>query len=350
VRFEVVYELPLDGELELNVTSKSNNQAGPGAVVSLTRRNLFKGGEVLGITLRGSYEWQTGNRVNGASNSINSYELGLSGTLTFPRIIFPGFQHKIYDYPANTTFKLYADQLNRSRFFKLLAFGGSASYSFQPTASSKHTLVPFRLTYNLLQSTTHEFDSITAANPALYLSLKNQFIPAMSYTYTYDNAMIKEGKNQLWWESSITSAGNILSGINALAGKSFTKGKTILGNPYAQFIKLTSEIRVTHEIDRNQQLAMRLMGGFIYSYGNATISPYSEQFYIGGANSIRAFTVRSIGPGRFRPNIDNPYSYIDQTGDVKLEANIEYRFRMIENLHGAVFLDAGNIWLLRNKR
>lgn len=348
LRINAMYELPLDGELELNVTSKSNNQAGPGAVVSLTRRNLFKGGEVLGITLRGSYEWQTGNRVNGASNSINSYELGLSGTLTFPRIIFPGFQHKIYDYPANTTFKLYADQLNRSRFFKLLAFGGSASYSFQPTASSKHTLVPFRLTYNLLQSTTHEFDSITAANPALYLSLKNQFIPAMSYTYTYDNAMIKEGKNQLWWESSITSAGNILSGINALAGKSFTKGKTILGNPYAQFIKLTSEIRVTHEIDRNQRLAMRLMGGFIYSYGNATIAPYSEQFYIGGANSIRAFTVRSIGPGRFRPNIDNPYSYIDQTGDVKLEANIEYRFRMIENLHGAVFLDAGNIWLLRS--
>ena len=195
LRINAMYELPLDGELELNVTSKSNNQAGPGAVVSLTRRNLFKGGEVLGITLRGSYEWQTGNRVNGASNSINSYELGLSGTLTFPRIIFPGFQHKIYDYPANTTFKLYADQLNRSRFFKLLAFGGSASYSFQPTASSKHTLVPFRLTYNLLQSTTHEFDSITAANPALYLSLKNQFIPAMSYTYTYDNAMIKEGKH-----------------------------------------------------------------------------------------------------------------------------------------------------------
>ena len=133
-----------------------------------------------------------------------------------------------------------------------------------------------------------------------------------------------------------------------MAGKSFTKGKTILGNPYAQFIKLTSEIRVTHEIDRNQRLAMRLMGGFIYSYGNATIAPYSEQFYIGGANSIRAFTVRSIGPGRFRPNIDNPYSYIDQTGDVKLEANIEYRFRMIESLHGAVFLDAGNIWLLRS--
>jgi len=111
LRINAMYELPLDGELELNVTSKSNNQAGPGAVVSLTRRNLFKGGEVLGITLRGSYEWQTGNRVNGASNSINSYELGLSGTLTFPRIIFPGFQHKIYDYPANTTFKLYADQL-----------------------------------------------------------------------------------------------------------------------------------------------------------------------------------------------------------------------------------------------
>ena len=348
LRINAFYDLPLDGEMEVNVTSKSNNQAGPGAVLSVTKRNFFGGGEIAGVSLRGSYEWQTGNRINGASNAINSYEIGATGTLTFPRVIFPGFQNKIYNYPASTTFKLYADQLNRSRFFKLLSFGGSASYIFQPTASSRHTIVPFRLTYNLLQSTTHEFDSITVANPALYLSLKNQFIPAMSYTYTYDNAMIKKGNNHVWWESTITSAGNILSGIYALTGKKFSEEKSLLGNPFAQFIKLTSELRITHEIDRNQKLAMRVMGGIIYSYGNATIAPYSEQFYIGGANSIRAFTVRSIGPGRFRPDPGNRYAYIDQTGDLKFEANLEYRFRIFENLHGAFFLDAGNIWLLRN--
>ena len=93
---------------------------------------------------------------------------------------------------------------------------------------------------------------------------------------------------------------------------------------------------------------MRFMAGAIYSYGNAKVAPYSEQFFIGGANSIRAFTVRSIGPGSYHPKVETKYSYIDQTGDLKLEANIEYRFKIIGDLHGAAFLDAGNIWLLRN--
>lgn len=94
------------------------------------------------------------------------------------------------------------------------------------------------------------------------------------------------------------------------------------------------------------------MGGVIWAYGNKTIAPYSEQFYVGGANSIRAFTVRSIGPGRFHPANNASYSYVDETGDIKLEANLEYRFRILSNflggnLNGATFLDAGNVWLMR---
>ena len=94
------------------------------------------------------------------------------------------------------------------------------------------------------------------------------------------------------------------------------------------------------------------MGGIIWAYGNKLIAPYSEQFYVGGANSIRAFTIRSLGPGRFHPAQDASYSYVDETGDIKLEANLEYRFRLFSNflggnLNGAMFLDAGNVWLLR---
>lgn len=92
------------------------------------------------------------------------------------------------------------------------------------------------------------------------------------------------------------------------------------------------------------------MGGVLYAYGNQTVAPYSEQFYIGGANSIRAFTVRSIGPGTFHPNADNRYGYIDETGDVKLEANIEYRFPILGDLYGATFLDAGNVWLMKKTK
>jgi outer membrane protein assembly factor BamA len=103
-------------------------------------------------------------------------------------------------------------------------------------------------------------------------------------------------------------------------------------------------------IDRNQSLATRLNGGIIYAYGNSDVSPYSEQFFVGGANSIRAFTVRSIGPGNYTPEMrsQSDYAYMDQTGDMKLEGNMEYRFRIVGDMHGAVFADAGNIWMLRS--
>ena len=112
------YDLPLDGELELNVTAKSNDQVGPGAVFSVTKRNIFGGGETFGVKLRGSYEWQTGNKLDDNSSKINSYELGLSTTLTFPRVLFPAWGRRDMDMPAATTFRLYADQMNRARFFK----------------------------------------------------------------------------------------------------------------------------------------------------------------------------------------------------------------------------------------
>lgn len=348
VRINAAMDQPLDGELELNVTSKSNDQLGPGAVFSVSKKNVFRGGETFSVKLRGSYEWQTNAPAGGKKSSINSYELAASVSLDFPWVVFP-WVHKIdFNFPATTTFKLYADQLNRAGFFKMLAFGGNASYVFQPSRRKRHTIVPFRLTFNLLQSRTERFDSIMNANRALYLSLKDQFIPAMSYTYTYDDASVTTRRNHLWWETSLTSAGNVTSGIYAAFGQKFgEQGKKLMGNPFAQFVKLTSEVRYSYKIDSRNSLAMRFMAGAIYAYGNTDVAPYSEQFFIGGANSIRAFTVRSIGPGRYRPAVETQYSYIDQTGDLKLEANLEYRFKIVGDLHGAAFLDAGNVWLMR---
>jgi len=101
-------------------------------------------------------------------------------------------------------------------------------------------------------------------------------------------------------------------------------------------------------VDNNNQLAMRIMGGIGYAYGNSKVMPYSEQFYIGGSNSIRAFHIRSIGPGSYHPR-ESTYSYLDQTGDIKLEGNVEYRFKIYERFKGALFMDAGNVWLLNNE-
>ena len=349
LRINAAMDLPYDGELELNVTSKSNDQLGPGAVFNMSKKNVFRGGETFSLELRGSYEWQTNSSAEGGRSAINSYELGAAVSLDLPWIVFPWLHRRDFNFPAQTTFRLYGDQLNRAGFFKMLAFGGNATYTFQPTPLRRHTVTPFKLTFNVMQSTTQRFDSIMNANRALYLSLDNQFIPAMSYTYTYDDALLADKRNHLWWETSVTSAGNLTSCVYAAFGQKFgTRNKELMGNPFAQFLKLTSEVRYNYRIDANNRLAMRLMAGAIFSYGNAAVAPYSEQFFIGGANSIRAFTVRAVGPGSYHPEVETRYSYIDQTGDLKLEANLEYRFRIIGDLHGAVFMDAGNIWLLRD--
>ena len=349
VNMYATFDKPYNAELELNVTTKSTDQTGPGAIFKITRNNFQRMGANLSFEVRGSYEWQTNSNVEGNSSKLNSYELGTSLSLDFPRLILPWKDNDLRRsrYPQKTSFKIYGILLNRARFFNMLSFGGNVTYEFRKSRLWKHTITPFQLTFNTLMSTTERFDSITATNPSLALSLGDQFIPSMNYTFTYDNARLKKDY-QLWWENSITSAGNVTSLLYAALGKDFhEKNKKLLGTPFAQFLKLTSEVRTLFKVGEKQHIAARFMGGVLWSYGNQTIAPYSEQFYIGGANSLRAFTVRSIGPGTFNPSQNTRYGYLDQTGDIKLEANVEYRFPIFGVLYGATFLDAGNVWLMR---
>lgn len=354
VRVNAMFDLPYDSELELNVTTKSTKQTGPGAIFKLTKKNFRRMGASLNLELKGSYEWQTSSTVDGDKSVMNSYELGAALSLDFPRIVIPWVRNRIdpFRFPSETHFRIYAEQVNRARYFKMLSFGGSISYSFQKSRSMKHTVTPVHLAFNHLQRRTATFDSIALANPMLFHSLDDQFIPSISYTFTYDDSW-RQRRWRIWWENSFTSAGNITSAIYAAFGRGFKeKEKKFLGTPFAQFLKFTSEIRPLFYINEKQQLAGRLTAGVIWAYGNKTIAPYNEQFYVGGANSIRAFTVRSLGPGRFHPADNAAYSYVDETGDIKLEANLEYRFRLFSNmfggnLNGAVFLDAGNVWLMR---
>ena len=345
MRIVAALDKPYDAELDFNVTMKSNNQTGPGAAFTVTKNNVFGGGESWNVKVNGSYEWQTGKD---RSSLMNSYEMGVSTSLMFPRIVFPRMGDREYDFPATTTFRLYIDQMNRAKYYKLRAFGGNATYDFQPKPTVKHSITPFRLTFNVLRNPTAAFDTLQAKNPALYVSLRNQFIPAMEYTYTYDNASLRGKRNPIWWQTTVASAGNITSAIYRIFGKPFSeKEKKLFGVPFAQFLKLNSEFRYHYRIDKNQMIASRIAGGVIWSYGNMNVAPYTEQFYIGGANSVRAFSARSIGPGGYPPNDGEKYTYINHVGDIRMEANIEYRFRIIGDLHGALFLDAGNVWLMR---
>ncbi|MDR0988200.1 MAG: BamA/TamA family outer membrane protein [Prevotellaceae bacterium] len=333
-----------DAELDFNMRIKSNNQMGPGATFTVTRNNVFGGGETWNIRLNGSYEWQTGR---GSSSAMNSYEAGVSSSLTFPRVLFPRLGSREYDFPSTTTFGVNLNQLSRARYYKLLSFGGSASYEFTPVPTKKHTLIPFRLTFNVLRDPTAEFLQIEAENPALYISLRDQFIPAAEYTFTFDGGKARGVKRPVWWQTTLASAGNVTSLIYRLAGDRFSEqNKKLWGVPFAQFLKVNSELRYDVPLAKNQKLAARVAAGVVWAYGNSTGAPYTEMFYVGGANSVRAFTSRSIGPGGTVPE-ESKYAFIDQVGDVRFEANVEYRFKILGDLHGALFIDAGNVWMLR---
>lgn len=344
VRINAAFDYPLEAELETNVTSKSNSLLGPGLSLKLSHNNLFKGGEVLTLRLNGSYEWQTGNHNSGGKSSLlNSYEFGLDASLNFSRLLFPGMANRTTQYPTSSRIQLGVDLLNRPKYFNLISFSTSLGYDWQSSPYSHHSISFLKLIYNRLLHTTAEFDSTMYENPAIALSFRNQFIPAFTYTYTFDKSY---ARNRLYWSSSLTSAGNLLYGVMSIYNNE--SPKTIFGNQFAQFIKATSEIRFYQRLGSSSSwLAYRFMVGAAHPYCNSEVIPYSEQFYIGGANSIRAFTIRSLGPGSYRPPSNDKNGYLDQTGTFKMEANVELRFKLVGKLNGAVFLDAGNIWLLK---
>ena len=183
-------------------------------------------------------------------------------------------------------------------------------------------------------------------NPYLLRAMEDQFVPKMRYSYTYTSPATY--KNPIYWNFVISEASNLISLGYMAAGKKWGQsGKKMFKNPYAQFVKLETDFSKSWAIGEHSSFVAHAAGGVIWSYGNSLAAPYSEQFYVGGANSIRAFTVRSLGPGSYHTD-SKGMSYLDQTGDIKVVGNLEYRPRLFGNLYGAIFLDAGNIWAIHD--
>ncbi len=335
------FDRPLEASIEVNASSKSNSYLGPGVILGVTNRNVFGGGEPLSVNLTGAYEWQTGRN---RSSVFNSYEVGLNASLAFPRLLAPKFIPRLRRAANWTRVSLGADLLNRPHYFKMAQFNASFGYDWRSKRYIANNLTVFKLTYTNLMHTTHAFDSIMDANPAIAQSFKSQFIPQMSYSMVYDRAMNRN--NTINIQATVTEAGNVFWALWEACGK---KGeKELFGNPFSQFIKGTAQVVYGRRLGGSHWLMSRVMVGAAHAYGNSSQVPYSEQFYCGGANSVRAFTVRSLGPGSYHTPGKSANDYFDQTGTFKFEANIEYRFPILGPLHGAVFMDAGNVWLLKD--
>ena len=337
---------PWEVTFEMRGTS-SNSYLGPGVEIGASHKNAFGAGEKFSVDIYGDYEWQTGGSSGLKGSEFNSYEFGIESKLDIPRLLAPKFLYPSRRYTNWTRFSFSADLMNRPRWFKMSQLSLAATWEWHANRYSSHMLTPFKLTYNRLLSTSERFDSIMndSTNLALRQSFTNVFIPKIEYTYTYDRDVTPI--DHINFTASVSEAGNIASGIWSLCGVNGTK--KLLGTPFSQFVKVQGQVIWTRQFSHQSALATRVFLGAAHAYGNSDEMPYREQFYVGGSNSVRAFNVRTLGPGSYHhPNDSARIPFYDQTGTFKFEANAEYRFPIVGYFKGAVFLDAGNIWLLKD--
>lgn len=319
-------------------TSKSNNFVGSEVKVTQTTRNLFRGAEQLDVSVSGGFETQT----RGTSLGRNSLSLTAEGKLTFPRFIVPFYKpNSTNAFIPKTIASLSYQMLNRGGEYTLNAFKGEFGYNFKENLYKEHNFNPISLSYI---STTFPSDTtrtrLFTENPLLRATLENQFIIGSNYNFTYTNQMETNRRNNTYFFGGIETGGNVwglFTPTNNLGQK------TLFNTPLTQFVRLEADLRDYYKINRNVTWANRLNIGYGYAYGNSTSLPFVRQFFAGGSNDIRAFPARTLGPGTFK--VADDALFADQGGDVKLMLNSELRFKLVSVLYGALFVDAGNVWL-----
>tara|TARA_R110002111_G_scaffold27081_4_gene58306 strand:- start:14584 stop:16824 length:2241 start_codon:yes stop_codon:yes gene_type:complete len=330
---------------EIQAVTKSNNYTGPHLALTYSNRNVFNGGETLNISTNVGYESQF---ISGDNTGLSSVELGLTTELIFPRVLFPvkiNTDFFKYSIPKTKT-SIGLNYLSRSQLYTLLSGTGQFGYSWNANRFITYQFNPISVSYTRLSNTTAEFDAILEENSYLEQSFDQQFISGMTFSFTYNEMVDANDPNQFYLNTSLDVAGNSIS----LLGQETTSGepKEFLGLEYAQYAKADLDLRfhLNFGKDRAQTLATRLFAGYGLPYGNSDVIPYVKQYFSGGPYSVRAFKTRSLGPGTYddENDDDSDVTYFDQTGNIRLEANVEYRFPLFSYFKGAVFADAGNVW------
>lgn len=361
VRLTCTFDKPYDFYFETNLNARTIGRYGPEVKVGFTQRNAFHGAENLDIGLRGNYEWQK----NSGGGNMNTYQYGVDASIEFPRLIAPFYDsdrarrgkdgrrrpRRFFSTPT-TLAKLSFDIVNRPDYYRMHIASGEWTYRWQTSEQSRHEFSPLTLKYQRINSSTEAFQKIIENNPYQATAMEDVFIPQMRYTYTYTSPTTL--RHPIRWETTLSEAGNAMALYDVLLqGHNWNStDKTFFRNPYAQFVRLETDFTKTWQLTSASQLVGHVNAGIMRCSGNTEIdgAPFSELFYVGGANSIRAFPVRGIGPGSFNSSQDGlvqnqrQFNYVIQNGDIKFVANLEYRAPLFGNLHGAIFLDAGNVW------
>ena len=326
-------------------TTKSNNLTGSELSLSWRNRNTFRGAEQLSIRGYGSFEVQ----VSGTQSGFNTYRLGTEATLSIPRFLIPFVDINTSDaFVPRSKFTLGYEILNKRKLYSLNSFRASAGYNWKENIRKEHELNLLSINYVQPANVTPLYDSILKTNITLAKTVEKQFIIGTTYSFTYNDQVEVARKNNIYFNGNIDLAGNVLG---LLKGANYTTGDTatLFGARFSQYAKVDGDFRYYFKTGRNSKIASRLIAGVGYPYGNSSELPFIKQFFVGGSNSIRAFRARSVGPGTYRPNNSSLNNFLpDQSGDLKLEFNTEYRQKLAGIVYSALLLDAGNIWLFRD--
>lgn len=337
--------------LQAEVTARQTSANFSGTQFNLTfrNRNTFKGAELFTLNFFVSNDLQFGH----TNNNHSVYQFGVEPSISWPRIIGPFNFSPNNAFIPRTILKGGYTLIDRTGLYRLNSFSASIGYQWKPSLHTQHTLDLFGVTYVDAANISQLYrDSIKhTRNPALAHVINNQFTFGPSYSYTVTNTTEDFRTNTYYWMSKVSLSGN-LYGIITGADTPRHVSK-VLNTPFNQYVKFENEGRFFHKLGPNNKLATRLIVDVGVPYGNSTVMPYSQQFFIAGANSLRGFQARSVGPGAYNvPDaLRKGTSFLpDESGDIKLEANAEIRPKLFSIVEGALFVDAGNIWLLHSNK
>jgi outer membrane protein insertion porin family len=328
--------------VETIAKTNSANYTGTELNVNWSNRNTFRGAELLTISAFGGLEVQ----VAGQNKGFDVYRVGGETSLVWPRFLTPFKFESSSGFVPRTKATLGYEYQNRAKLYSLNSFKASFGYLWKENIRKEHQLNVTEITYVSPTNVSDLYKEKMIANKALEKVIEKQLIFGPTYTYTYTNTMLTSRKNTFYFKGAADVAGNI---AGLVTGANIKKGDTVkvFNVPFSQYAKMETEFRHYLKLSDVHQLASRIIIGAGFPYGNSDELPFIKQFFIGGTNSIRAFRARSIGPGTFKEIVPANSFLPDQSGDVKFEINTELRAKLVSVVNGAIFIDAGNIWLLK---
>jgi outer membrane translocation and assembly module TamA len=328
-------------------TTNTEGNFGLGGNFNYQHKNLFHGAEIFNIKLSGAFQRQSKSETQDAFNII---EYGVEASLETPSFILPIPMERFYKSKRpKTYFTASYNYQHRPDYIRVIN-NISMGYRWRGKGNIRHIVSPFDLSFVDVKNPTDDFlESIEGT--FLEYSYKDYFIAGGNYSFIFQNQPDRKGINYTYLRWNLGGAGNLLNFLHKNVGLKDTAASgyyEILNLQYAQYTLTDIDYRYYYHFNLMNQLVTRAFAGIAVPYGNADAIPFVKQYYSGGAEGIRAWHAKDLGPGTYSvpDSLDDVYNYPNQMADIKLEFNMEYRFAYNESWRGAVFLDVGNIWTL----